>query len=152
MKWLVPLLAAATLLPGCERAPAEPAVSVERAVVTVPAVPGAPGAAYFTLVTNHDPSRLVSVSSPSVQRIELHETRDENGRTAMRPLTQDGASFSPSEPLRFAPGGKHAMLMGVDPNLRPSGKVILRFQVEPLPQPIIVEAEVRGPDQARSEH
>jgi len=152
MKWLVPALAAATFLLGCARAPAEPQVSVEGAVVTVPAVPGGPGAAYFTLVTNNDPSRLVSISSPSVQRIELHETREENGRTGMRPLTEDATTFGPAEPLRFAPGGKHAMLMGVDPNLRPGGKVILRFQVEPLPQPIIVEAEVRGPGQARSEH
>jgi periplasmic copper chaperone A len=152
MKRLLPALAAAAFLLGCERAPAEPAVTVEKAVVTVPAVPGGVGAAYFTLNTNNDPSRLVSISSPAIRSIELHETREQGGRTQMAPIAPDGLVFGPSAPLSFAPGGKHAMLMGVDPNVRPGAKVPLTFRVDPLAEPIVVEADVRGPGQAHTEH
>jgi copper(I)-binding protein len=151
MKRLVLPLAAAAFLSGCQRAPEPPRVTVEQAVVTVPAVPGGPGAAYFTIRTNNDPSRLVSVTSPMIGGIELHETREQGGSSQMAPLKPDETSFDPSAPLVFAPGGKHAMLMGMDPALRPGGKVMLTFNVDPV-GPIAVEAEVRGPGQAHAEH
>jgi copper(I)-binding protein len=151
MKKLVPALCAATFLLACERMPAEPSVSVEGAVVTAPAVPGGAGAAYFTLRTNNDPSRLVSVTSPMIGGIELHETREQGGSSQMSPLKPDETSFDPSAPLIFAPGGKHAMLMGMDPALRPGGKVTLIFNVDPVGQ-ITAEAEVRGPGQAHAQH
>jgi hypothetical protein len=155
MKRLVPPLAAATFLlaclPGCARAPEAPRVVVEKAIVTVPAVPGGPGAAYFTIRTNNDPTRLVSVTSPMIRSIELHETREQGGRTQMVKLEPGETSFDPSAPLVFAPGGKHAMLMGVDPTLRPGGKVTLTFNMEPAPR-VTVEAEVKGPGQVHAEH
>jgi copper(I)-binding protein len=152
MKKLLMALGAATSLVACERAPPEPAVTVEAAVVTVAAVPGGMGAGYFTLRANNEPSKLVRISSPSVQSIELHQTREEGGRTAMAPLGEYGGVFDPSRPLRFAPGGKHAMMMGMDPNLKPGGKIVLSFHVEPLREPVTVEAEVRGPGQAHAGH
>jgi hypothetical protein len=155
MTRLVPPLAAATFLLacllGCGRAPHAPQVIVEQAIVTVPAVPGGPGAAYFTIRTNNDPTRLVSVTSPAVRSIELHETREQGGRTQMVPLEPGETSFDPASPLVFAPGGKHAMLIGVDAALRPGGKVALTFNVEPAP-PVTVEAEVKGPGQVHAEH
>jgi len=149
-KLLVPAFATTFLL-GCGGAAEAPAIIVENAVMTVPAVRGGPGAAYFTLKTNVAPSRLVSVTSPSISSIELHQTREESGRTSMVPLDEAGATFSPGSPLVFAPGGKHAMLMNVAPGLVPGGKVRLTFNVEPA-RPVTVEAEVRGPGQARAEH
>ena len=155
MKRLVPPLAAATFLlaclPGCGRAPEAPRVIVEEAIVTVPAVPGGPGAAYFTIRTNNDPTRLVSVTSPMIRSIELHETREQGGRTQMVPLEPGETSFARASPLVFAPGGKHAMLIGVDPALRPGGKVALTFNLEPAPT-VTVEAEVRGPGQVHAGH
>jgi hypothetical protein len=145
-----PAIAAAFLM-GCGSAAEPPQIIVEKAVMTVPAVPGAPGAAYFTLRTNVDPSRLVSVTSPSIRTIELHETRGEGGRTAMVPLDAGRATFSPGTPLVFAPGGKHAMLIGVAPGLVLGGKVRLTFNVEPA-RPVTVEAEVRAPGQAPPAH
>jgi hypothetical protein len=149
-KLLAPALAA-TLLLGCGSAAEPPRIVVENAVMTVPAVRGGPGAAYFTLTTNVDPSRLVSVTSPSIGTIELHETREEGGRTAMVPLDAAAATFSPGTPLVFAPGGKHAMLIDVAPGLVPGGKVRLTFNVEPA-RPVTVEAEVRAPGQAHAAH
>jgi copper(I)-binding protein len=151
MKKLLMALGAATSLVACERAPQAPVAIVEQAVVTVPAVAGGPGAAYFTIRTNNDPTRLVSVTSPAVRSIELHETREQGGRTQMVQLEPGGTSFAPDAPLVFAPGGKHAMLMGVDPALRPGGKVSLTFNFEPA-APVTVEAEVRGPGDAHAGH
>jgi copper(I)-binding protein len=151
MKRLLAPTFAATLLAACQRPPEPPRVSVENAVVTVPAVPGGMGAAYFTLKTNQDATRLVSISSPSIQSIELHETREQGGRTQMAPLDAQGAVFGPSEPLTFAPGGKHAMLMGMDPALKVGGKVRLTFNFDPVPA-VTVEAELRGPGQAHAAH
>ncbi len=136
---------------GCVGAPQEPRVSVDNAVVTVPAVPGGPGAAYFTLRTNNDPTRLISVASPAVQRIELHGSKSQSGMTGMAPLQPGETSFDPDRPLEFAPGGKHAMLTGVDPALRPGAKVTLTFTFDPAP-PVAVEAQVRGPGQAHATH
>ena len=151
MKKLVPLLPALLLPAACNRAPEAPQVTVEHAVVTVPAVPGGPGAAYFTLKTNADPTRLVSVASPSVQRIELHGTMSQGNMTGMASLQPGDLGFSPSTPLEFASGGKHAMLMGVDPALRPGAKVRLTLTFEGAP-PASVEADVVGPGQAHGAH
>ncbi len=151
MKTLLAPAFAAIFLLGCGSAAEEPRIIVEQAVMTVPAVRGGPGAAYFTLKTNVESSRLVSVTSPSITSIELHETRAEGGRTAMVPLDEAGATFGPGKPLVFAPGGKHAMLINVAPGLVPGGKVRLTFNVEGA-RPVTVEAEVRGPGQAHAGH
>jgi hypothetical protein len=151
MKSLVPILGGSLCLAGCERGPAEPRVAVENAVVTVPAVPGGAGAAYFTITTNNDPSRLVSITSPSIGSIELHHSRQAAGVSSMAPLQPGDASFDPEIPLSFAPGGKHAMLIGMDPALRPGSRVTLTFHVEPA-APVTVEAEVRGPGQVHAGH
>jgi len=151
MKRLAPL-SIVLLLSACSAAAEEPRVKVSEAVVTVPAVPGGMGAAYFTLETNRENSRLVAVTSPSVRSIELHETSQEGGRSRMAPLPPEGATFGPSAPLRFAPGGKHAMLMGVDPSVRAGGKITLTFRVDGVVEPVTVEADVRGPGQAHPSH
>ena len=145
MKRSVPMLTALLLATACDRGPVEPQVTVEEAVVTLPAVPGRPGAAYFTLRTNHDPTRLVSISSPQARRIELHATMGMGGMTRMAPLAD--ASFWPDHPLTFAPGGRHAMLFDLDPALRPGGRIRLTFRFDPAP-PVTVEAEVRAPGDA----
>jgi copper(I)-binding protein len=126
-------------------------ISVENAVVTVPAVPGAPGAAYFELSAARGGSRLVAIESPRAERIELHQTRTENGRTSMAPARPEALDFMLGEPLVFAPGGKHAMVFGLDPAVRVGDRVPLTFRTEGF-APRTVEAEVRGPGQAHASH
>ena len=133
---------ASLLLGGCDRAPAEPRVTVEQASVNLPALPGRPGAAYFILRTNNDPTRLVSVTSPMVERIELHESRVEGGVTTMGPARD--LTFRSDGELRFETGGRHAMLFGVDPALRPGARIPLTFTFDPAPA-VTVDAEVRPP-------
>jgi copper(I)-binding protein len=137
---LVPLVV--ICLAGCDRPPAAPRVTVDDAVVTLPAAPGRPGAAYFVLRTNIDPSRLVGIASPRVGRIELHETIDAGGMSRMAPLRE--ATFSPDAPLVFAPGRRHAMLFDIDAAARAGTTIALTIRVDPAP-PVTVEAQVRAP-------
>lgn len=141
---LAAVAAAALSLTACDRPAEEPQAQVEQARVeqariTLPLVAGRPGAAYFTVHGDGSPTRLVSVSSPSAERIELHDNRVENGVTRMVELTPQDATFS--DRLAFEPGGKHAMLFGLDPELAPGQRVSLVFAFDRLP-PVTVEAEV----------
>lgn len=145
--WRSFLLGGATMLAGgCGGAAAPAGVTVESAVVTLPAVPGGEGAAYFTLRTGGAPVRLVGVSSPAFGRAELHGTMSHAGMTGMAPLGARETRVSADAPLVFSGGGKHAMLFGIDPALRPGAKVRLTFQLEPG-STVTAEAEVRGPGQ-----
>jgi copper(I)-binding protein len=139
------ILATAALLAlaACNQgAPPEPAVEVDGATMMLPPVPGRPGAAYFTLRTNNDPTKIVSVTSPRVERIELHQTREENGISKMAPISD--LTFPPGGEMKFKPGGRHAMLFGLDPALKAGDKIPLTFTFEPAP-PVTVQAEVQAP-------
>ena len=139
---LLALLAAA----ACDRAPA---VDVEGAVVTLPALPGQPGAAFFRLESNASPERLVAVTTPAAERVELHETVMHGTMSGMAPLAQP--AFDADGRLAFAPGGRHAMLFGMTPGLKPGDRVTIRFAFERA-APMTVEAEVRGPGQGHARH
>ena len=144
MRRLVPLLAVLTGTPACEQRPQTPVVTVEDAVATLPAMRGRPGAAYFTLRTNQ-PTRLTGISSPQVGRIELHESVRQGNVSRMVPLGE--TTLSPDAPLVFAPGGRHAMLLAIDPAVTVGGRLRLTFTFDPAP-PVTVEAEGRGPGEA----
>ena len=136
-------------LAGCNRAPEEPRVRVQHVAVTLPAIPGRPGAAYFSLKTNTNPTNLIGVTSPLVQRIELHESRSSGGVSSMKPLEE--TVFPGRGVLAFEPGGKHAMLFGIDEAVQPGGKIPLTFTFDPAPA-VTVEAEVHGPGGGHEKH
>ncbi len=139
---LILATAAFLALAACNQGPPpKPAVEVDDAMVTLPVVPGRPGAAYFTLRTNNDPTKIVSVTSPRIERIELHETRQENGVSKMQPIAD--TTFPASGVMEFKPGGRHAMLFGLDPALKAGDKIPLTFTFEPAPA-VTVEAEVHA--------
>jgi hypothetical protein len=134
---------------GCSPAPEEPRVTVQHVTVTLPAIRGRPGAAYFTLRTNTNPTSLIGVMSPLVQRIELHESGSKDGVSSMKPLEE--TVFPGRGLLSFKPGGKHAMLFGIDPSVKAGGKIPLTFTFDPAPA-VTVEAEVRGPGDVHDGH
>ena len=69
------------------------------------------------------------MQSPGVQRIELHENAMTGGGMGgmmhMMPLTE--VAISQGSAATFQPGGKHAMLFGIDPKLRAGDQLPLTF-------------------------
>ena len=125
MKRLVPILAAALALTACGDASSPICVTAAAPSVRLPALPGRPGAGYFEIQSD---SVLVSVSSPRVQRIEMHETMSSAQMTEMRPLTR--AASGECGRISFSPGGRHLMLFGIDPAVRPGDEIPLVFHFE----------------------
>jgi hypothetical protein len=140
------VLAALVLLSGCDRSPA---VEVEHAVVTLPALPQNPGAAYFRLKTNTSPEQLVRIETDAAARVEMHETVSTGTMSGMKPLPV--APFEANGTLEFAPGARHVMLFGMKPGLVPGAKAKIIFIFDKAP-PVTAEAEIRGPGQGHSGH
>jgi len=115
----------------------EKGVVVEGAFVRLSAVPGQPGAAYFTIMSHGGAYRLDGISSPQVERIELHDNMSSGGMSKMSPLPPpeigDGAM------LEFKPGGRHGMLFGIAPTVRAGGRMRLTFSFTPA---VRVDADV----------
>ena len=128
-KTALALLPLAALLTACGAG--DPTVNVTDAVVRLPAVPGNPGAAYFTLRTNRTPMRILGVSSPQVQRIELHESEMTGGRMRMGPLEDN--SFGAEGVKVFEEGGAHAMLFNINPAVQAGGTVRITFDFDNAP-------------------
>ena len=109
-------LAAAVLLAGCGK-PAT--LTVGKAWVRLPAVPGRPAAAYFTLHGGATDTTLIAVAMPGARRAELHESMADG----MRALA--GVALPAAGTAAFAPGGRHVMLFNPDPRLRAGATVPL---------------------------
>ena len=126
-------------------------MTVSNAWVQLPVVKGRPGAAYFTLASNNDPTKLVRVTSPRIERIELHGTVTEGGLSRMKALPPDALVFPDGLEMSFAPAGRHAMLLGIDPALKPGDRVTLTFFLEPM-GPVSAQAEVRAWGESHGAH
>lgn len=69
-------------------------------------------AGYATISnTGEEPDRIVALTSPIAEAVELHESVEENGRSMMRPVT--GLEVPAGGEISLAPGGYHLMLIGV---------------------------------------
>lgn len=137
------LFAAAAALAGCNAPNSDSqAVRVEGAIVTLPAVAGRPGAAYFTMTAPGEGVRLQRVESASAGRTELHEA-------GMRPVAE--VPLPAGEAASFAPGGRHVMLFELDPALQPGGRIALTFTFAGA-APVTAQAEVRAPGDVHGGH
>ena len=62
-----------------------PGVVVTDAMVRLPAVPGTPGAAYFTVSQGSGaPRKIAAIHVEGAERAEMHETVDKNGISSMQ--------------------------------------------------------------------
>lgn len=123
--WVIRTTAAvgAALLAGCLK-PDE--IEAQDAWVRLPAVAGRPASGYFTLTGGSVATTLINVSADLAVRTEMHATmRGEGGAMTMQPLA--GVPLPPQGEVRFAPGGRHLMLFGVSPALKPGGSTVLTF-------------------------
>ncbi len=113
----LPLIA----LAACQSKPVE---GVTDARITLPAVAGRPGAAYFTLNGGEADNRLMQVTSPQVIRVELHESMMKGGMMSMAAI-EGGIAVPAGTKVQFEPGGKHAMLFDIAPAVKAGGKIKL---------------------------
>jgi periplasmic copper chaperone A len=114
--WLV---AAAATLPACGQRP-DP-LRVDQAWVRLPAVPGRPAAAYFTIRGGPAPATLISLHADAAIETQLHESMV-NG---MRPIAQ--VQVPANGAVAFQPGGRHAMLFDLNRGIVPGRTVTLTF-------------------------
>jgi len=114
--------AAAIALSGCQ-SPKQ--VYVSDGYVRLPAVKGRPGVAYFTLHGGKAAQTLVSVTSPAVIRSELHESMTGGSMATMKPIAN--VALAPGATLRFAPGGRHAMLFDINKSIASGSTIPLVF-------------------------
>ena len=99
--------------------------AVKDAWVRLPAVAGRPAAGYFTLKSAKADDRLLSIDSAVVNKIELHEEVMNGGVMTMRQMAD--VPLPKGTDVAFAPGGKHAMLFGVDARITPGTAIPLLF-------------------------
>jgi len=125
---------------GCQREPKT--IRIEDAWVRLSPVKGEPSAAYFRIEGGAEGTKLLGLSSPMVRRVELHESMTTGGMSRMKPLKD--VDFDYQGKIRFEPGGKHAMLFGLNKSVIQGSTLALTFAFNVAP-PVTVDAEVRGP-------
>lgn len=107
-RWFV-LVLSLWVLAGCGDGLQSSPLGISDLRVFAP-VPGtAVGVAYCVIANGSATERrLVGVSSPHFERVEMHTTVREGDRTMMRSL--DSLQFGRQEVIAFAEGGNHLML------------------------------------------
>jgi periplasmic copper chaperone A len=97
---------------------------------------------YLTL-TAATADRLVSVTSPAANLVQIHESRIESGMMMMNEL-KEGLPLPAGETVALAPGGNHLMLLGVEEPLVAGDTVALTLTFESS-SPVEVTATVGQP-------
>ena len=138
MKTFALLILAVVSLAACH--PASNA-TVERPWVRLAAVPANPSAAYFTLKAGAKDETLTGVTAPAAQRTEMHESMTNGGMMTMAPLKL--VAIRAGDSVTFAPGGKHVMLFGLKPAVKPGTTTPLTFTFA-SGRSITVQARVVG--------
>jgi copper(I)-binding protein len=103
-------------------APAAPAqgISVSDGRMVLPAVPGTPGAVYFTV--HNDSAGAVTLDAADVQGAKmamLHTMNMVDGHTDMQEVK--AMDVPAGGELVFAPAGRHVMATDLDAGLKPGG-------------------------------
>jgi len=118
------ILASLVLLAGCQSRSSEP--KVREAWVRLPAVAGQPAAAYFTIHGGRSGEKLVRIESALAAKTEMHASmKGMDGMATMTPL--DHVDVPAGGTVKFEPGANHAMLIGLDPAVKPGTAVPIRF-------------------------
>lgn len=89
-------------------------LTIEHPTISPPPAGRTTTAGYVTLVNESDaPDRLLSVSSPAAERIEMHETRAGEGGMVSMAAIQGGVAIPAHGQVAFATGGLHLMVIGL---------------------------------------
>lgn len=124
-------------------------IYVDKGWVRLPAVPGRPGAAYFTIHGGAQADTLIGVDSPVAIKTEIHDTVSEGGAMKMRPLPR--VDVPAKGEVAFAPGGKHVMLFDLRSGLKAGDTVRLNFTFASGLQ-IYIDAPAQAAGDPAAEH
>ena len=124
---------------GSEAEPdAKPGLSVSDAVLTLPAVKGNPGAAYFSVTNGSDqPTTLAAIHIDGAGKTEMHETKGGKMESV------NWVQLNAGETVRFERGGKHVMVFDLTDKLASGGtaEMTLTFSGgDKLSTPLKIEA------------
>ena len=132
------LFAAPMLLASC----ADPApLYVDQAWIRISPNKDMPSAGYFVVHGGETPVELRDVLTDRALRVEMHESIDKGGKMTMQAIK--AVAIPAKTQVAFAPGGKHLMLWGVNPEAVQQGKVPLTFLFSDGGGRIIVDAIVQ---------
>ncbi|GAB4518865.1 MAG: hypothetical protein OHK0046_27020 [Anaerolineae bacterium] len=108
-----------------------------------PAAVGEVSAVYLMIENRSDADlRLVSVSSPVSETVEIHETSMQDNVMRMSPL-EDGLEIAAGEATALEPGGLHIMMLDLLEDLEEGGALQLTLTFEGMDEPVeIVTAAV----------
>lgn len=121
---------------------AVPGLSVENARMVLPAVEGNPAAIYLDLAYNGD--RNVAVNRVAVDGADsavMHEMGEWDGKMEMMEMLP--IVMKKGDAVKFEPGAKHIMVMGVSPELQAGGTTEATFIVaggDKLSFPVQIQA------------
>ena len=103
----------------------KPGIVLSDGRLVLPAVPGNPAAAYFTIANQADAAaHVVKVSVAGAGSAEMHESM----AGEMRPIAV--LALPPGGPVLFAPGGRHVMVFGLPASVKPGAKLDLMLQFQ----------------------
>jgi copper(I)-binding protein len=118
-------------------------LTLANATVQLPAVPGRPAVAYFTLtVGDAAKGKLVAVHVDHFARAEMHVSKMEGATMTMSPV--DALALIPGKPIVFAPGGYHVMLFDGDGVLKPGSHTAITLTLD-NGDTISAQAQVTAP-------
>jgi periplasmic copper chaperone A len=139
----LPCLSSVLLLAAAACHGGQDKLRADHAWVRLAAVPGRPAAAYLVLHGGPEAARLIAVESKAAGSSELHESMKmgPGGMSGMQRL--DGLDVPAGGEVRFAPGGNHVMLFGVNAQVKPGDKLPLSVRFE-KGQALEIEAKVVG--------
>jgi copper(I)-binding protein len=117
---------------------AKPGLSASGGVLILPAVPGRPGAAYFSIANNSEnAAELAAVHVEGALKAEMHETSG----GSMAKLEK--LPIAPGETVKFTQGGKHVMAFDLNEDLQAGGMTemtLIFADGDKLSTPLKIEA------------
>jgi len=86
-------------------------------------------AAYVTINnSSNKPDTLLSVTSPVISSLSVHQTKNVDGM--MKMLSADNLQIPAKGKIDLAPGGYHIMLMGLQNSLVENQEITMTFEFE----------------------
>jgi copper(I)-binding protein len=139
---LITAIAAAATCQPQPAADAAPAVEITD-LTCRPTPNGRDVTACFATFTSTTDDRLVAISSPNADEVQIHSVRTDNGLMVMREM-EGGLVLPAGETIRLRPGGDHIMVIGAHTPLSEGDLLSLVLTFERAPQ-LGLRAEVGQP-------